>query len=69
MSAQPKCVVCARYPDVVNAYFRECSHVDCPHRSIAWSDGTPTYVEHRRNVSKDPKPIDRDPDAPWAETI
>lgn len=36
-----KCGVCGKPPVDRDSSWRECSHVDCPHRRVAWSDRAP----------------------------
>lgn len=38
-----KCTVCHRDPERMNSAVAECSHVDCPHRRKAWSEGVIPY--------------------------
>ncbi len=56
-----RCVVCYRYPEAVNGWNSECSHVDCPHRRKAWSEG-PDLVKRKgpwlKDEDGDPEPLD-----------
>ena len=38
------CQVCKRDPKRMNSAVAECSHVDCPSRERAWSNGTKPYA-------------------------
>jgi hypothetical protein len=49
------CNVCYRDPSNVNNDFRECSHVNCPHRAKAWSTGPPP---RRRTNKPKQEPLD-----------
>jgi hypothetical protein len=55
------CATCGRDPAKVNTWFAECSHVDCPHRRKAWSDGTGIpLAPPADNRDADPLPLDVD---------
>lgn len=34
----PRCHTCTRSPEAMNSHVAECSHVDCPHRTVCWAD-------------------------------
>lgn len=49
------CSICHKDPSARNAWNRECSHVDCPHRPRAWSDGLGgAHAEVDESITKCP---------------
>lgn len=50
------CTVCQRDSERMNSRVAECSHVDCPHRERAWSQGTPKeqVLVRQQSVWDDP---------------
>lgn len=64
MTSPTPCTVCLRDPERMNGEMSECSHVDCPHRRRAWSERPSRQELYKgpwpKNVSRDPKDIDKE---------
>jgi hypothetical protein len=62
--SKEKCTVCNRDPNRCNSAVAECSHVECPSRRKAWSDGLqgvhPPAPFHapRKRLTDGPVPVD-----------
>lgn len=56
-----RCTTCQRDPKRMNSDIAECSHVECPHRRVAWSERPRPVFKGPwpKNTDRDPLPLDK----------